>query len=409
MKKILSLIYFILISGSAYAQQDFQPGQAKVTATTLNVRNISSTGGEVVGTLNRGDIIDVIERSKSQSTVDDIEDYWYKVNFSVKKERKTGWVFGGFISFELNMESGLRWKNLSPAGGQKLSTIAISDKGEVHVGTEEGSIFITGDRGKTWKKIIPQALGVTINRINRILFMGSTIYIASNGAGKGGVWRSVNGGSSWSQFTTSQGLASNEVYDLVIESNGTLYAATDKGVSTSKDQGVSWSLISENILKKPVLAFAVSPVGQIYAGTADGLYTIQDVKGLMGGARKEWVRLGQKGPNMGERVSTIAIASNADIFVGTNKGLNRASAAKVTEWFGIGGQSTVNDILIDQSGRIIVATDNGLNISLDNGASWATYKKENGLASNKVSRIAVNKKDRTIWVISQSEGLSFHD
>lgn len=408
MKKNIIFVMAMAISFSLFAESEFQPGQAKVTASVLNIRNIASSGGEVIGSVKRGDLVDVIERSKSQSKIDDVTDYWYKIKYTEKKEEKTGWLFGGFLSFELNMESGLRWKNLNPAGTQKLSSVAVSDSGQVYVGTEQGNLFITSDKGKTWKKVIPQALGVNIGRINKILFSEKSVFIAAYGTDQGGVWKSANGGSSWTQLTVSQGLASNYVFDVAISLDGDLYAATDKGVSISKDGGSSWVALSKHELKTSSLSIRVQPSGRVFMGTAAGLYTFQDVKGVFK-SEKKWVRLAEKAPNMGYVVYTIASTSGDDIFVGTNNGLNRTSEKDINTWYAIGGQNPVNDILIEQqSGRIIVATDNGLNISLDKGVSWATYKKENGLASNKVIKAAVSKKDRVIWVISD-EAVSFHE
>ena len=197
--------------------------------------------------------------------------------------------------------------------------------------------------------------------------------------------------------------------DIVIGSDGTLYAGTDKGISSSKDQGTSWNAVTESALKGTLYTAAIGANNSIYAGTSEGLFSLQDVKGFMGGVKKEWIRIGQNAPNMGSTVYTIAAAPDGSLFAGTNKGLNKTAAGNTAAFSSIGGQTGVNAIVIEQSGRIIVATDNGLNISLDNGASWATYKKENGLASNRIGRIAVNKKDKVIWVISGTDGISFHD
>ncbi|HEX8931537.1 MAG TPA: SH3 domain-containing protein, partial [Patescibacteria group bacterium] len=116
---------------AAYAQSDFQKGQAKTTASKLIVRNIAAQGGTEIGTLSRGEIVDVIDRSPSTSQIDELTDYWYKIQFDdAKKKKQTGWVFGGYLTFELNMENGLRWKTVSPSGGQALKAIAVSDSGD---------------------------------------------------------------------------------------------------------------------------------------------------------------------------------------------------------------------------------------------------------------------------------------
>ena len=103
MKKIIaicSLSLSLLLAVPVIAQKsNFKPCQAKVTASTLNVRHIPSTTGNIEGTFKRNDIVNVIDKSKNTSTVSGVTEYWYKVELPKKK---TGWVFGQFITFELD-------------------------------------------------------------------------------------------------------------------------------------------------------------------------------------------------------------------------------------------------------------------------------------------------------------------
>lgn len=406
MKKISAFIISALfaLSVNVLAQDStFQPGQAKVTASVLNVRNIASSGGTVVLTLKRGDVIDVIEKSQHPSVIDGTEDYWYKITLP---KNKTGWVFGQYISFELNLESGLRWKSSTPDSSQKFTSVAVSESGMIMVGCKSGNIFLSNDNGKNWRKVLPQALGVSIGYINSIFVSKNIIWIAASGGDGGGLWKSTNNGSSWAQFTTSQGLLSNDVFD-VVESGGVIYAATSKGLCISKNSGMSFTADEE--IEDGTNALAVTSNGVIIAGTSKGLFIFMDKKNPMTGTDKKWQEIKTKTPNMGKKVFTVAASSNGDIYVGTDKGLTKSSLSNISEWFSIGGKVEVNYIFIDSTSRVIVATNNGLNISLDQGASWVTYKKENGLASNEIYRAAVSVKTGIIWTISVNAGLSFHE
>jgi photosystem II stability/assembly factor-like uncharacterized protein len=408
MKKTFLAALMMILCASMINAQDFQPGQAKVTASALKVRNIPSTGGVEVFSFNRGDVFDVIERSTSKSTVDGIEDFWYKVKYTDKKTPATGWVFGGYVSFELNMESGLRWKAITPTGGLEISAIALGDNGDIFLGTD-GNLFISSDNGKTWKKVVPQALGINIGKINKIAIIGKDIFIAAGRAISGGVWKSANNGVSWSQATKAQGLNSADVNDIILGADKKLYTATSEGICVSSDNGATWKPIPEPSLSMNILSLVAAPSGQLFAGTDNGVYTLTDVKKMFGGMKKDWVRVGEKSPNMGKEISAIAISPAGDIFVGTNRGLNKSSVASLDKWYGIGGTVSVNDILIEGTSRISVATDYGLNISLDQGASWVTYKQANGLASNIVRKITLNKKKKTLWVTSGTEAVCTHD
>ncbi|MCE9500818.1 MAG: SH3 domain-containing protein [Leptospira sp.] len=401
-----SVFFGILFSASLlFAQSDsFQAVKVKVTAGTLIVRNIASQGGSEVAKLKRGEVLDAVERSANKSKVDEYEDYWYKVNFPKKK---SGWVFGSFITFDVNLESGLRWKSVNPAQGNKFSAIAVATNGEVMAGTEGGVIFLSSDKSKSWRKLVPQVLGVNLASVNKIVVDGKNIWIAGGGDAKGGVWRTTNSGGSWTQFTTSQGLPSNEIYDIAVASN-VVYAATSSGISVSKDQGATWAL-AEGDFKKKTFAVAVSSDGKVFAGTSSGLFVYSESKGVFGGSSKSWNKVGISSPNMGDQVYSVSVSGNGDVYAGSDKGLSKSTVADLEKWSGIGGKTSVNSILADKSGKVIVGTDNGLNISLDQGASWVTYKKENGLAGNKISQIALHPSDSTIWTTSSGDGLSFHE
>ena len=92
MKKIAALVssFLVVLVVSVMAEDsDFQPGQAKVTASVLNVRNIASSGGTVIASLKRGDVVDVIEKSQYPSEIDGVSDYWYKITLP---KNKSGWL-----------------------------------------------------------------------------------------------------------------------------------------------------------------------------------------------------------------------------------------------------------------------------------------------------------------------------
>ncbi|HPA73454.1 MAG TPA: SH3 domain-containing protein [Spirochaetota bacterium] len=403
MKKAALFVMLAFAAGALLAQSDFQPGQAKVTTTVLNVRNVASSGGTVIGSVKRGELINVTERSKNRSDIDGISEYWYRISLP---KGKNGWVFGGYISFEVNLESGLRWKALYPGGGENFGPIYNSAK-EVITGTDQGSVYLSGNNGGAWRKMVPQALGNRIGRINRILVQGNEMLIAASGGSQGGIWKSTTNGQSWSQFTTSQGLLSNDVFDIVIAKNA-MYAATGGGVVMSTNKGVSWSRLGSDNISHAAYAIAVADDGRIFAGTSKGLFSLQEKRGMFGGASKAWVSIGSGSPNMGNSVYAVALSKKGDLYAGTEKGLNKSNIASLDNWQGIGGRAVVSNIFIDKDERVIVGTGNGLNISADGGLSWVTYKTENGLSSNAIRAASVSPSDKTIWVTNGFSGVSYN-
>ncbi len=395
-----------LICVTGLAAEAFQPGQAKITASVLNVRNIASSGGQIVASVRRGDLVNVIERSVNTATVDTITDYWYKIALPAGR---TGWVFGGYISFEVNLESGLRWHSLQPSGSEIFTGAAFFSTGEFIAGTLSGNLFITADRGKTFRKIVPQALGNSLGNIHKIVAKGNEIWIAAGGGEQGGVWRTTNNGASWTQFTADQGLTSNEVNDLAIMEDGSVWVATDAGISYTKDQGSTWLQYGPTLFQagKTLCVAVLSASGTVFAGTESGVFVLRD-EDRSSKKTAGWFRLGSSGRSEA-KILSLLLTPQGDLFAGTSRGLMKTQAASPSVWAAIGGEVGVNHVFRDVSGRIIVCTDNGLNISLDHGSSWVTYKKEHGLAANIVLQAVVSPKEKTIWTISGGSGISFHE
>lgn len=376
----------------------FSPGKAKITATVLNVRNIASIGGTLIGEVKRGDIVQVIDRSKNQSEIDGQKDYWYKVEFS---GQKTGWVFGAYITFEVNLEQGLRWKSVVPASKEVYTGIAVSPDKSIVAGTLSGNVYQSKDRGKTWKKIIPQALGNTISSIGKILTSGTEIWITSTGKTEsgGGVWKTSNNGMSWSQYTKAQGLPSNHVNDIFIAKDKKIWLATSKGVCFSSSEGSNWQALKSYGLQGEALSIIAIDSGLIIVGTERGLF-----KNEISKKNSRWIRIHSE---IKGKVGSLAVHGDM-VFAGTEKGLAKANKSKIDDWKIIGGGSEVASIVIDPKQRVLVATNNGLNISLDKGESWVTYKKEHGLASSIINSIAVDNMN-IIWVTMNENGIGYHD
>ena len=93
----------------------------------------------------------------------------------------------------------------------------------------------------------------------------------------GGVFKSTNGGGSWTAINT--GLTNTEVQALAIDPSapGTLYAGTyGGGVFKSTDAGVSWTAMNAGLATPNVTALAIDPSlpTKLYAGTDVGVYDI---------------------------------------------------------------------------------------------------------------------------------------
>jgi len=79
----------------------------------------------------------------------------------------------------------------------------------------------------------------------------------TSGGGNGGVFKSTNGGASWS----ASSLTVTYVYALAIDPKNTsiVYAATDGGVFKSTDGGGSWIAINSGLTGTYARALAIDP------------------------------------------------------------------------------------------------------------------------------------------------------
>jgi len=202
-------------------------------------------------------------------------------------------------------------------------------------------------------------------------------------------------------------LPSNDVYDLKIQQDGTFWAATAKGIAVSRDKGKSWNQFGPKA-NFNAQTLAITAKGKVFVGTLNGLFTIGKETSFFSSDKTIWQRIAKGAPNLGNKIICLRVDKTGRLLVGSNRGLTTSNAINPQKWYGLGGETNINDILIDKFNRIIVATNNGLNISLDQGDSWITYKKEHGLASNRIHQIAVAT-DRTIWVSMGAAGIGLHD
>jgi photosystem II stability/assembly factor-like uncharacterized protein len=85
-----------------------------------------------------------------------------------------------------------------------------------------------------------------------------------------GLFRSTDNGETWSAVT--QGLKGNDVAAIVVSRDGHAFAGTFHGVFRSTNGGTTWAALLEGLVHTDVRALAIaggSPA-RLYAGTAGG-------------------------------------------------------------------------------------------------------------------------------------------
>jgi photosystem II stability/assembly factor-like uncharacterized protein len=204
-------------------------------------------------------------------------------------------------------DGGKTWKHLGLKDTNTISKIVINPKnpdiayvaatGHAFGPNEERGVFMTTDGGKTWTKTLyidaehgASDLDIDANNPN-ILYAGMWRFerkpwTFTSGGEKGGVFRSIDGGRTWSKITNGLpktvgriGLAvapsdGNIVYAILEAKEGTIYRSDDKGETfrliNRQQQLVSRGFYYTTVRVDPTNAEKVFAVASSLFGSVDG-------------------------------------------------------------------------------------------------------------------------------------------
>ncbi len=135
-----------------------------------------------------------------------------------------------------------------------------------------GGLSISRNGGSSWTNYTT-ADGLAVNAINAVCAVGPNIYAGTNG---GGLSVSTDGAAHWTTYTTADGLCGNQILD-VCAVDSSVYAVGYGGLSVSTDLGRHWTAYSTAQGLASDSAFGVCVVGSdpstatIYVSTGAGL------------------------------------------------------------------------------------------------------------------------------------------
>lgn len=208
-------------------------------------------------------------------------------------------------------------REVFPVGTTIYAAVSSSGRGP-------GGLFVSNDNGATWSAPIT---GMISTNLRGVYVAGGALYVYT----QQGMSRSTNGGATWTNFTTGNGLAGNDVYDVHV-AGSTIYVATWNGLSVSTDNGATWTTKT----------------------TADGL---------------------------GDNISTSVHVSGSTVVVGnwcygvsvsTDGGATFSSRTVANSGL---GNDCINDVWT-ANGLVYTANSNGggISISNNNGTGWTNYQ-----------------------------------
>ncbi len=287
-----------------------------------------------------------------------IEDVVLEVVVSPEFARDQTCLAASLSGLYRSNDGGQTWKSSVPAE-EVVSVFAVALSPEygrdqrLFAGLE-GGVLRSWDGGQSWAAAVlplppPQVLTLAVSPA----FAKDSAVFA--GTAEDGVFRSNDGGVSWT--SSNFGLLDRNVLCLVIspqfESDDTLFVGTESGVYKSTNGGRAWRGVDFPIEAAPVLNLAVSP-----HFASDGLlYAATDASGLLASA------------DGGQSWTPI----QADPLSSATRPFSRAEGRK----------RTINAIALSPAfptePDILVATQEGLFISRDQGRTWTVRSSIGGV------------------------------
>jgi photosystem II stability/assembly factor-like uncharacterized protein len=257
------------------------------------------------------------------------------------------------------------WTRVGPdAGVVTVLAAAPSSPSRVYAGLSTGGIFRSVDGGSTWSFA---GAGLDLHDTVRALAVDARRPDVVWAATFQGIFRSLNGGASWNLVhrASTETIAQDPV-------SGALYAGIQSGPMVRSRDGATWQEIAHSPENVASLAFDPFHPGTLYAGALNGMF-----KSTNGGAK--WFRLTRGLPLYPVLAVTLAPGSSRRLYAATGgvpgQVVFRSDDAGA-RWSAVDGGALVGFIssLTVQPGKqetVWVAAGGRPFRSLDRGATWS--------------------------------------
>jgi len=278
----------------------------------------------------------------------------------------------------------------------------------IYAGTHRAGLFKSDGGGSSWRPSGDGIADPTVNAVAVSPASSATIYAATSqasvflnlsgpGAGAGGVFKSTNGGASWTRSLSTPAAAQTLVIDPI--NSSTVYVGTlGAGVFKTTDGGATWNSANTGLPVSALvfsLAIDLSTPTILYAGTF-GTSGERVFKTTNSGAT--WTNTGL---SSSEPVTALAIQPQtpSTVFAGTFDGIFKTTNGGTT-WIDVtaglsnqdGSRITIFSLVFDpQTPTTLYAGsfDNGVFKTTNGGGSW--NQSNNGLPADAVVHaLAIN-------------------
>lgn len=266
------------------------------------------------------------------------------------------------------------WTSLGPDGAQ-VTALAVDPRNPslVYAGTFIGGVFRSRDGGSSWTGAsaglgtpagFHWARWLAVDPHDSAVLYAATDQGVFKSTDRAGQWRWLNAG------PTPDGRLLRTVRALALDAGqpGTLYAATGGGVFQSVDGGATWRWRGRGLPERQVFAVALSPVdGTLYAATDEnGLFTSRD-------RGRSWQ---QARSGLPDTATVLCLATHPTrprvVLAGTDDGLFR-SVDGGRRWARVIGPARFGRVFsldFPSRRRAVAGIEGDVHLSVDEGATW---------------------------------------
>jgi photosystem II stability/assembly factor-like uncharacterized protein len=295
-----------------------------------------------------------------------------------------------------SLDEGASWRRLArlePSEEVVLDNILVdaANTAVIYAGgwkaeQRDGGLWVSRDGGKQWKAV--EALrGQSILSLAQAPSNRSLLFVGT----LEGVFRSGDGGSSWTRISPPRSREIHEVESLAVDpvNPNIVYAGTWHLPWKTTDGGKSWHSIKKGLIDdSDVFSIVVDPASPktVFLSACSGIYKSESggelfhkIEGIPATARRT-------------RVLTQDPENREVVYAGTTEGLYKTVDGGKSFQRMTGPDVVVNDVFVDpkDSNRVLLATDRGgVLASMDAGASFASANQ--GFSGRKVAALLVDR------------------
>jgi hypothetical protein len=185
----------------------------------------------------------------------------------------------------------------------------------IFVGTDDGNLWTTDDGGAIWSNISAALPNRWVTCVLADPDDVNTVYATFSGyrfgENLGHVFKSENSGVTWQDITGN--IPDIPINDIVKDSYGNLFVATDVGVVASLDQGNSWNVLAVNLPSVPVTDLHIHQGSEyLYAATyGRSSYKINIAENILASPNQDPTTTITVSPNPAEDMVVISFTCQA--------------------------------------------------------------------------------------------------